>query len=87
MKRCEYMVSEEQFCGCPGRRVSEGRHYCREHFDAVLEPAKGEVVKYADKLRSYVVSQAISKDWENEALRHLCVALDALEKLGYEPGD
>ena len=96
MKPCEYIISVNLLydlestripCGRPSRRVSKDQHYCRKHFDAVIDEAKGAVVQSADKLRSYWDSRIAGDEWKKLCVRELCDTMDNLTDLGWEPGD
>ncbi len=54
IKRCEYVYSRVGGitiqCNKIIYRISEGRHYCRQHFDAVVAEAKDAVVDEAIRL-------------------------------------
>ncbi len=83
-KYCEYFVVNDPDhrvkCGRPAHRVSEGQHYCREHFEAVIDEAKTDVVNAAVK-----VPQMPRAIWKNAAYRELSGAITRLKGLGWEP--
>ena len=81
-KRCEMFVAGDMFCNCPARRVSQGRHYCREHFAAVIDDAKSEVVKKAVRFTDERYPRGVYSDTIS-----LVCAINKLKKLGWEPGD
>ncbi len=87
LKYCEYELpigskDGPVTCGRPAHRVSEGRHYCREHFEAVIDEAKSDVVRCAvqcfDEDPDYGLGP--SEFRRDQAIEHL-------KELGYEPGD
>ncbi len=92
---CEYSfkVSDgiPRTCSRPARRVSKGRHYCREHFNYMLEPAKHQVLALAAKLvESPAVASHRSRfpgEVDPVGLHALAIAMEDLEKLGWDPGD
>ncbi len=71
-------------CGCPARRMSEGRHYCRDHFEAVIDGAKREVVKLAFRAMEITARRRPGRILTYDALN---VALNRLKELGWESGD
>ncbi|KKM75862.1 hypothetical protein LCGC14_1386000 [marine sediment metagenome] len=87
MKLCEginkYSDTDQVQCRHAARRVSEGRHYCHEHFDIVIDAAKSkvveEVVTFLDgcKKAHHVISEA----------HNLTKTVNRLKELGWEPGD
>ena len=85
--RCEYSfkVSDgiPRTCSRPARRVSKGRHYCREHFDAVIDEAKSEVVKETD---AFLREKEEAHHVDSQAYT-LTKAMKHLKALGWEPGD
>ncbi len=74
-------------CGCPARRVSRGKKYCREHFKDVIDEAKTEVV--ASAVHEYDLP--IDDDPEGHswsmARQQLRNNIDRLKELGWTPGD
>ncbi len=91
-RRCQITVDVSHvgggvLCGRPAHRVSEGRHYCREHFDTVIDGVKTDVAASAAKLCGYLDNDTISDVWKNAAYRELHGAVGRLKGLGYEPGD
>ncbi len=80
-KFCCYIVRDgpldtSSMCGRPAHRVSEGRHYCREHFEAVIDGAKTAVVDAAAKFYAL-----------DDGEQRLMSAVDHLRSLGWTMGD
>ncbi len=86
LKRCEFFISSapdhRERCDRPSHRVSQDRHYCREHFDAVLDVAKTAVVEQAEAYFSRM-DQPNSSDLEYKVWD----AIEDLKELNWEPGD
>ncbi len=85
-KFCCYIVRDgppdiSTMCGRPAHRVSEGRHYCREHFGAVIDGAKTDVVDCANELIDAYPPLDVS------LADALAEATSRVKELGWEPGD
>ena len=82
-ERCEFPVTIEPrpvLCDNPAYRISQGRHYCFDHFDAVIASAKSAVVDEAIKLVDRG-RRMLGRDAK------LPPAVDKLLSLGWEWGD
>ena len=69
-------------CGRPAHRVSQGRHYCRDHFYDVIDEAKTEVVNGAAEY-----FRRVTEPSSNEVDYKAWAALKRLKEHGWEPGD
>ncbi len=81
-RRCEYKVYRQVKCGRLVDRISNGKHYCIVHFQAIISPAKDEVVEFSNQVHIVVANSGYTRVLD-DCVRQLCGAMTRLKALGW----